>query len=333
MYYDKFLYGNNESKEYFARLIKNGKLSHAYLIDGPEGSGKKSLVKYIASLLMCKGGKCDDCDICRKTEENLYPDIRFISREGDKKNIGIDIVRDMISDSAMTPSELDFKLYAINNAELLSSQAQNALLKVIEEPPGNVYIFLLCNGAASVLPTVRSRVQCIKTELFKEPEIVSMLKKDFPPSVYVEAEKLKFASRLCGGSYGKAKTLLNGDGEYPLYVTAKNIVLYQSKKNHGSTYFDMLSIILKSITDRESAAGLFSYLLLAYRDIIFARFSDEAETLFFDRDEVLCLVSSFTVKSVSDSVDAVTKLQYENQMNSNINAAASALAVLLWKAI
>ena len=140
---DKFIYGAEEIKSAVKALIREGKLHHAYMIEGAKGTGKKSLVKYIAYEL-CGGENADERTIKRISEWSC-PDIRLITKEDDKKNISVNSVREMTDDVYLTPTELDFNIYAFDCAETLSTQAQNALLKVIEEPPANVYIFLLCN--------------------------------------------------------------------------------------------------------------------------------------------------------------------------------------------
>ena len=89
---EDFLFGCNKIKEFFSGLISENILSHAYLIEGPEGSGKKSLAKYIAASLAC-GGNCNDCNICHRIAEGHCPDIKFISRSEGQKNISVDAVR------------------------------------------------------------------------------------------------------------------------------------------------------------------------------------------------------------------------------------------------
>ena len=172
---ENFLFGCDEVKAFFSELISDGIFSHAYLIEGPEGSGKKSLAKYIAASLAC-GGNCNDCNICHRIAEGHCPDIKFISRSEGQKNISVDAVRDMIDDTSLTPLELDFKMYVIDGAERLSAQAQNSLLKIIEEPPKNVYILLLCESSAQILVTVRSRVQRVPMQLLSRAETEEYLK-------------------------------------------------------------------------------------------------------------------------------------------------------------
>ena len=183
---DEFLFGCKDIKRRFSGWISNGILSHAYLIEGPSGSGKKSLAKYIAASLACVGN-CDECNICHRISEGHCPDIKFISREEGQKNISVDAVREMIDDTPLTPTELDFKMYVFDGAEKLSAQAQNSLLKVIEEPPSGVYILLLCESSANILATVKSRVQRVVMPLLSRHEVFEYLRaKSVPEFVYDE---------------------------------------------------------------------------------------------------------------------------------------------------
>lgn len=214
MKYGEFLTGSEAIKEMLSGLIRDKKLSHAYMIEGTRGTGKKSLAKFIAASLAC-AGNCESCRLCDRINGGLCPDVRIISREDGKKNISIEAVRDMIDDVQLTPTELDFKMYIFDGAETLSAQAQNALLKVIEEPPENVYIMLLCEDGTRILPTVRSRVQRIKMPLFSNDELRRFISVRVPPEFLSDGKRTDFAVRLSGGSPGRAAELLSdGDTEY-----------------------------------------------------------------------------------------------------------------------
>ena len=212
---DEFLFGCKDIKQRFSGWISNGILSHAYLIEGPSGSGKKSLAKYIAASLACVGN-CDECNICHRISEGHCPDIKFISREEGQKNISVDAVREMIDDTPLTPTELDFKMYVFDGAEKLSAQAQNSLLKVIEEPPSGVYILLLCESSANILATVKSRVQRVVMPLLSRDEVFEYLRAKSVPEFLYDEKKLDFAVRLSGGAPGKAAF---GRGKRVLHIS------------------------------------------------------------------------------------------------------------------
>ncbi|MBQ9510503.1 MAG: hypothetical protein IJR55_02200, partial [Clostridia bacterium] len=202
---DRFLYGAQELKDSVKTLVSDGKLHHAYLLEGGEGTGKKSFAKYTAYLLC--GGEKAERNIVKRISEWACPDVRLITREEGKKNISINTVRDMIDDTPLTPTELDFKMYVYDHAECLSPQAQNALLKVIEEPPANVYIFLLCENSSQLLQTIRSRVQKLTMPLFSRNETKIFLHERFSIEELGSGRE-DIAINLSNGSLGYGIELL-----------------------------------------------------------------------------------------------------------------------------
>lgn len=328
---DGFLFGCLKLKAYFSGLVRDKKLSHAYLIEGPEGSGKKSLSKYIASLLAC-AGNCDGCRLCQRIKNGYCPDVRLITRDEGKKNISVDAVREMIDDTSLTPTELDFKMYIFDGAETLSSQAQNSLLKVIEEPPENVYIMLLCCDARTILPTVRSRAVRIPMTTESPEEIRSFLKSR-PEATETDEEKLGFAVRLCEGSLGKALGLLKDDGdELKAYNAAKAIISAQTEKNRQASESAMIELICKAAPTREAMLLLCSYLLKAYRCVLGAKTESKAENGFFDSEQAAYFGEHLTFSAVSESVRSVTEIALDGAYNFNAALAAPALAVMIWRA-
>lgn len=329
---DEFLFGCRDIKQRFSEWISCGTLSHAYLVEGPAGSGKKSLAKFIAASLACNK-KCDECNTCHRINEGHCPDIKFISREEGQKNISVDAVREMIDDTPLTPTELDFKMYVFDGAEKLSAQAQNSLLKVIEEPPAGVYVLLLCESSANILTTVKSRVQRVVMPLLSRNEVFEYLRERSIPEFLCDEKKLDFAVRLSGGAPGKAEKLLSdGEKEYATFISAKAIIDAQAKKNRGVSEYDMLSIISKAMPGREEADRLFFMLALAYRDILSSKITGNVKGGFFDENEAEKYVLALPLETLQKSVEAITALAYDSNYNFNITLAASVLSVLLWRA-
>lgn len=147
---------------FFEKAIANDSLGHAYIIEGEEGSGKKALAAYFAALAVCADGTaCGNCRQCKQTESEVNPDITVISAEG-KTSISVDTVREMISTVSYRAVHGGRRVFIIQDADLLTPQAQNALLKVIEEPPAGVLFLLLCRQRAQMLRTITSRTQTLK---------------------------------------------------------------------------------------------------------------------------------------------------------------------------
>ena len=320
------IYGNKENTAMFSSLIEAGKLSHAYLISGPEGSGKKTLSLAVGAALAAKNG-ADDATLLR-IERGFCPDVSVVLPPDDKKTTGVDTVREFISTVALSPSELEFKMYIFDKAERLTPQAQNALLKVIEEPPADVYIFLLCEEPSSIIGTVRSRVQSAFMQRIPSEEII----KYFGGKYDVGSEKFLFASRLCRGSIGAVESLMNDAAAFALYVKVGEIIDMQSKKMRGARYFDFLRSISQAADTREKFGSLLDYLLLAYRDIAVFSSSESATPQFFSDEKARELSDSIAYDAVANSVECVTKIKNGLIYNTNLNISAALLSELLWNA-
>ena len=144
------------------------RLSHAYMLLGPEGPGRDETALRLAAALLCRepDAPCGRCRDCRKALAGVHPDVIRVEREKGEKETRRDLVvgqiRAMTADAALMPNEAERKVYIISPADRMNAQAQNALLKALEDPPGHA-CFILCAAAADgLLPTVRSR--CVRAE-------------------------------------------------------------------------------------------------------------------------------------------------------------------------
>ena len=193
------IYGNESLKERFRYDIEGNRLSHAYILEGPEHSGKMTLTRTVAATL------CGDEINANKIFSGISPDIYELSVPENKKTIGIDTVREIKSTVYIMPNDLEFKLYIISHAESLTVQAQNALLKLIEEPPRNIYFWLHCENVTALLPTIRSRAPIVRMQLFSADELKEMLLKNSREAERLERrdpELLMTVARSSKGSYG-----------------------------------------------------------------------------------------------------------------------------------
>ena len=153
------------------KIADPGRLSHAYLISAPDMQAALSQAGELAAAAVCTGGgkkPCHQCRACHKVAENIHPDVITIARLEDdkgrpKREIGVDQIRQLAADACIMPNEAERKVYIIREAETMNIPAQNAALKLLEEPPLGA-LFLLCTtNASQLLPTVRSR--CVELNL------------------------------------------------------------------------------------------------------------------------------------------------------------------------
>jgi DNA polymerase-3 subunit delta' len=156
-----------------------GRLPHAVIFAGQEGVGKFSIAVSLSALLMCAERSdhsfCGKCRHCRLIEAGTHPDLQIIQLGENRKEIGIDSIRDLIHTIHKKPFLATLKSVIIDQADLMTEEASNALLKILEEPPGNANLFLVTSKPASLLPTIRSRSQIFRFSAISSPELESLL--------------------------------------------------------------------------------------------------------------------------------------------------------------
>ena len=204
------LLGNDQLKKNLAQSLTRGHISHFYLISGPAGSGKRTLAKLLASAILCGEGRgCGVCAHCRKMQSGSHPD--FITVEDpEHKNVAVKIVRQIRDDMFIRPNEADRKIYLF--PQELGLEGQNALLKILEEPPSYGVFLLLTDNPAKLLPTVRSRCTELKLLPLDEKTLHRQLRMEFPQA---GEEDLRAAMARSGGFLGQAKLLLEEGDSLP----------------------------------------------------------------------------------------------------------------------
>ncbi len=207
------LLGNDRLKQNLAQSLAKGRISHFYLISGPEGSGKHTLAKLLSAAILCQGrGKpCGTCDPCRKVFSGNHPDFITID-DPEKKTVTVDLIRQARADIYVQPNESDHKIYLFPRAQDMGLPGQNALLKVLEEPPKYGVFLLLMDNPDKLLPTVRSRCTELKMQALEEDTLRRQLGQDFPQA---GGEDLRAAIFRSGGFLGQARELLKTGDSLP----------------------------------------------------------------------------------------------------------------------
>lgn len=154
--------GREDVAKLFQNIIKSGRVSQTYIINGPEGMGKKTVTEYILSLLLCDSHlSCGSCPSCNSLAEGIHPDVVYLRRSPDKASLGVKNVREIKTEVYTRPVMADYKVVVAPEFELATTEAQNAMLKMLEEPPERVVFFLLCSSEKSLLSTIVSRAVTI----------------------------------------------------------------------------------------------------------------------------------------------------------------------------
>ena len=201
--------GNAELKQRLSASFDSGRNSHCYLLCGPAGSGKRTLTRILSAALQCTNSirPCGVCVGCRKVLTNQHPDVITVD-DSEKKQVAVGLIRQLQSDAFVLPNEGRHKIYVIPRAQDMNENAQNALLKLIEEPPSHAVFFLLTDNSEKLLPTVRSRCAELRLEPVPKRETLLWLSEQCPGRTQSELEAAFLRS---GGYLGQARNLLEGE--------------------------------------------------------------------------------------------------------------------------
>ena len=200
--------GQEQICEHLQTALKLQKVSHAYIINGERNSGKKFIARIFAMALQCTGEGEKPCQVCRSCRQALsenHPDIIRITHEK-PNSIGVEDIRTQVNnDMGIKPYQGPYKVYLIEEAEKMTVQAQNALLKTLEEPPEYAVFLLLTDNPNKMLPTIRSRCTALNLNALPEETLRSALHREFPEAA---KETLESALERSGGFLGQAKVLM-----------------------------------------------------------------------------------------------------------------------------
>lgn len=195
-------YGNQIAKRTLVLYKQDGRFPHAVLLEGEPGCGKKTFARLLAAAAQCEApdGPCGVCRSCRKILAGIHPDVTLIDGAGGARSFHIEEIRNLKSGVYVKPNESDRRIYILAEAQNMTAQAQNALLKVLEEPPAGVMFLLTCDNRARLLDTILSRVAVIPLETLPVEECRRVLGERYPGE---DAKKLDWLCRVFGGNLGR----------------------------------------------------------------------------------------------------------------------------------
>ena len=206
----KDVVGHRDIINYIKNAVKMDQVSHAYIMNGERGAGKKLLAYLFAMTLLCEEGgeePCNTCHSCRQAETGNHPDIIRVTHEK-PNSISVDDIREQVNNTIMIkPYQGPYKVYIIDHADLMTPQAQNALLKTIEEPPQYAVLMLLTENAEALLPTINSRCVMLRLRYIKD----KLIKKYLMESLKVPDYKADLCTAFAQGNMGHAIMLANSE--------------------------------------------------------------------------------------------------------------------------
>lgn len=317
------LFGNEATKKRLGTAITSGTLSHAFLLSGPDGSGKAVLATEIAAALNCERGgnvPCHSCNSCRRIAANEFTDVKTLRKPSDKATIGIGEVRAFRDDMFLSATESKYKIYIVDDAEKMTPNAQNALLKVIEEPPANVIILLLTSSDDAILTTIKSRTQYVAMQRFDEAELERYIKEKGIQVSSSGSSPLRELLMCADGRIGKALELISGGERDVQAIRAATDALIAASKD-GVPYSELYSAAHLLPTKKDELTEALESVQTALRDLVLLKHDENAPLLYYPTREVAQEISkSIGTRRLMKIYDVVTDSLCS--LSKNVSSAA-----------
>ena len=279
--------GHEQIKEHFRNAVETGKVSHAYILSGEAGMGRKSLANAFALSLLCEKGMaepCMQCHACKQVLSGNHPDLIYVTHEK-PASIGVDDIREQLNDTIQVrPYSSYYKIYIVDEAEKMTVQAQNALLKTIEEPPAYAVILLLTTNQDSFLPTILSRCVQLKLKPLKD----TVVKEYLVQSLGEDESQADIYAAFARGNLGKAIHLAQSEEFGVMYKEMLRLL----KHIKDTDISELLDYIRKVKEENLDIRECLDFMQMWYRDILMYKTTKDINLLIF-KDEFS------TVKSVS----------------------------------
>ena len=310
----KDILGHEQIKEHFLNAAATGKVSHAYILSGEEGMGKKTLADAFVMTLLCEeGGKepCMQCHACKQVLSGNHPDLIYVTHEK-PASMGVDDIREQINDTIMVrPYSSQYKIYIVDEAEKMTVQAQNALLKTIEEPPAYAVIMLLTTNPDAFLPTILSRCVQLKLKPLKD----SVVKEYLEEKLHVKDIQAEIYSAFARGNLGKAIHLAQSEDFKMMYEEILTL-LKEIKEMDISQLLDVIRKLKDNNTDIKECLN---FMQMWYRDILMYKTTKDLNLLIF-KDEFSAVKKAASLSSyegLERILEAIDKARV--RLDANVN--------------
>lgn len=317
--------GQNEIKDSLRYALVNDKVSHAYIFNGPRGIGKKTMARIFASMLLCKfpqvNGACGKCAPCKMFEMGTNPDLYVVKPM--KSSISVDQIRELQEDIMVKPLYSERKVYIIEDADSMTVQAQNCLLKTLEEPPSYAVVILILENINSVTETIRSRAVRLNFKKNTYDEVYNYLSSKYNN----DAKVLNFIASYSDGVIGVAEELLKSQEFNDLREsTIKMLTILckptKSESLEVSDFFDQNKEYINEVLD---------IMLMFYRDMLIVRETgDESLLINSDKKDIILLNAyNLTTSKILENIDTIVKTKINLEQNANYQLSVDVMLMKL----
>ena len=310
----KDVVGHKDIIKYIRNAVNEDQVSHAYILNGQRGSGKKLLASLFAMTLLCEKGMpdpCNECHSCRQADSGNHPDIIRVTHE--KPNtISVDDIREQVNNTIMIkPYQGSYKIYIIDHADLMTVQAQNALLKTIEEPPAYAVILLLTENADILLPTINSRCVMLKLRNIRD----TLIRKYLMEKMEVPDYKADMCTAFAQGNLGRAIMLANSEHFNEIREEAVQLLKYIHEME--------LSEILKAVTQitayKLEITDYLDIIMIWYRDVLLYKATKDVDKVVF-KDQMKSIREQ-AKKSSYEGIETILESleKAKSRLKANVN--------------
>lgn len=307
--------GQEQIKEHLIGAMENGKVSHAYLINGERSSGKEFIANVFAQALQCENDEtaepCGECHSCKQAESGNQPDIIHVSHEK-PGSIGVDDIRRQINDDiVIKPYSSKYKIYIMNEAEKMTVQAQNALLKTLEEPPAYAVIILLTTNVEAMLPTILSRLVVLNMKPVSDKLVKEFLMKE----VKIPDYKADICVAFARGNLGKARLLASSEEFEKIKEDAVSLLKYI----RGMEVHEVIQAVKKIGEYKLEVNDYLDLMAVWYRDALLFKATNDANHLIFK--EEIQYIKKVADQSTYEGIDTILKAleQAKRRIEANVN--------------
>lgn len=306
--------GHKDVLTHLQNAMDMGKVSHAYIINGETGSGKKTVARAFAQALQCENEEdrpCGKCHSCLQAQSGNHPDIIEVTH--DKPNsIGVDDIREqVVEDVSVRPYSSRYKVYIISDGEKMTAQAQNALLKTIEEPPAYVVVLILTANASALLPTILSR--CVRLDM--KPISDEQVRNYLMEHVQIPDYQADICVAFAQGNIGKAIQLASSERFSEIRSSAVHLVTHVKEMDLSE-----ISSAVKAVTEfKLDIRDYLDILAVWYRDVLYFKATNDADGIVFR--ENLRAIQQQTRRSSYEGLESILEgiKKAKARLSANVN--------------
>lgn len=310
----KDVVGHKDIINYIRNAVLNDKVSHAYILNGERGSGKKLLANLFAMTLLCEQGgqdPCNRCHSCKQAESGNHPDIIRVTHEK-PNSISVDDIRTQVNNTVdIKPYQGPYKVYIIPQADLMTPQAQNALLKTIEEPPAYAVFLLLTENAETLLATINSRCVMLKLRNIKD----KLIKRYLMENLQIPDYKADVCTAFAQGNMGRAIMLANSEHFNEIREEAVQLLKYI----HEMELNEIVSAVKNITVYKLEIVDYLDIIMIWYRDVLLYKATKDVDKVVF-KDQ-MTYIKEQARKSSYEGIELILKSleNAKSRLRANVN--------------